>query len=300
MDLPKMRQVIAIHRFGSFAKAAEALGMSQPSLSRSIARLEDELKIRIFDRSATGSALTPIGEQVLERLQRVVADADDLMRDASLFAGGEAGQVRIGISTALRGPFLQDFMLRAAQAHPNLRLHAEINSRGAMLPQLASRDLDLIFGVAQAREAADGAVVSTKLSELDFVAVAGTGHPLASQRGVAFSEFARHRYAGPAAPLVAAFFGVSPDELAPFYTANDYDALTPLVAANLATLIAPRHVVRPLVEAGRLVVLDLAWAIELDLVAVTTRAAADAPVVRKLIGYARAVVEALEARPMAA
>src|ERR1700743_369045 len=106
-----MRQVIAIHRHGSFAKAAEALGMSQPSLSRSISRLEGEVNIKIFERSASGSALTPVGELLMARLQRVVADTEALMRDATLFAGGEGGVVRIGISSALRGPFVQNFML---------------------------------------------------------------------------------------------------------------------------------------------------------------------------------------------
>jgi DNA-binding transcriptional LysR family regulator len=301
MDLPKMRQVIAIHRLGSFAKAAEALGMSQPALSRSISRLEDELNIRIFERSASGSSLTPVGELMLDRLQRVVADTEGLMRDATLFAGGESGMARIGISTALRGPFVQDFILRAAQAHPNLRLHVEINSRAALVAQLAERDLDLLFAVASPREPDDPALAATKLSDLDFVGVAAASHPLAGRRKISFAEFARHRYAGPlASSLLNTFFDGSPGELAPFYSANDYDAMLPLVIAGLATVVAPRHVVRALLKAGRLVELDVVWHIDLKLVALATRAAADAPIIRKLIAHAHAVVAALEARPLAA
>jgi DNA-binding transcriptional LysR family regulator len=300
MDLPKMRQVIAIHRHGSFAKAAETLGMSQPSLSRSISRLEDELKIKIFERTASGSALTPVGELLMARLQRVVADTEALMRDATLFAGGEGGVVRIGISSALRGPFVQDFMLRAADAHPNLRIHLEINNRMALAPQLASRDLDLIFVVASSREQLDPATPASRLSDLDFVVAASPGHPLAGRCAIPFAEFLRHRYAGPVAPLVTTFFDVSAEDLVPFYSSNDYEGLLPLATAGLATIIAPRHCVRPLLDDGRLVTLDVTWVIDLVLLALSTRAAAGAPVIRKLIDHARQVVAALETQGPAA
>ena len=58
---------------GSFAKAAAALNMAQPALSKSIARIEDELRLTIFTRSSTGSELTPMGEMIAERAERVMA-----------------------------------------------------------------------------------------------------------------------------------------------------------------------------------------------------------------------------------
>ena len=91
MDIRSLQQVIAVRKHGSFAKAADALGVSQPNLSKSIARLEDELKLKIFDRTARGSALTPIGELIVERADAVIAETRDLARDAALLAGGETG-----------------------------------------------------------------------------------------------------------------------------------------------------------------------------------------------------------------
>ena len=75
LDIRDMRQILAITQYGSFAKAAEALGVAQPSLSKSIARLEDKLKVKLFDRSALGSALTPIGELIVERAARIVTES---------------------------------------------------------------------------------------------------------------------------------------------------------------------------------------------------------------------------------
>jgi DNA-binding transcriptional LysR family regulator len=293
MDLPKMRQVVAIHRFGSFAKAADALGMSQPSLSRSISRLEDELKIKIFDRTAAGSALTPVGEMVIERLERVLSDTEDLIRDATLMAGGESGFVRIGVTSALRGPFVRDFMLKLVSAHPNLRVHTELNNRVALIPLVQARELDVVLTLE--REAVeDASLVVTKVADLDFLALAGPTHPLAGRRAVSFQEFARHRYAGPSVALVRQFFNVTGDDLAPFYTSNDHQTLFPLVQAGLATMVAPACLVRPMIDAGQLVALDVDWPIDLDLVAVTTRASATAPIIAKIIDYAREVAALLE------
>ncbi len=80
MDIRSLQQVIAVRKHGSFAKAADALGVSQPNLSKSVARLEDELKLKIFDRTAKGSVLTPVGELIVERADAVIAETRDLRR----------------------------------------------------------------------------------------------------------------------------------------------------------------------------------------------------------------------------
>src|SRR6478735_1739619 len=128
MDIRSLQQVIAVRKHGSFAKAADALGVSQPNLSKSIARLEDELKLKLFDRTAKGSVLTPIGEMIIERADAVIAETRDLTRDAALLAGGKTGIIRIGCTPALQAPLLAPLVHRVAQQHPHLRIHAEVAS----------------------------------------------------------------------------------------------------------------------------------------------------------------------------
>ena len=125
MDIRSLQQVIAIRKHGSFTKAAAALGVSQPNLSNSVARLEDELKLQIFDRTAKGSALTPIGEMILARADAVIAETRDLARDAALLAGGETGSVRIGGGPALMTPLMTPLMHGLARGHPGLQIHGE-------------------------------------------------------------------------------------------------------------------------------------------------------------------------------
>src|SRR3954468_21319354 len=145
MDIRSLQQVIAVTKYGSFAKAAEALGVSQPNLSKSVARLEDELKLKLFDRTAKGSSLTPIGELIIERADAVIAETRDLARDAALLAGGETGVVRLGGTTSLMAPLMTPLMQQVAQRHPNLRVHAEVAASTRLLPLLDARELDVVF-----------------------------------------------------------------------------------------------------------------------------------------------------------
>ena len=84
-----MRQVASIARLGSFGKAAQELGISQPTLSKSIARLEDELRFKLFDRTGWRAQLTPMGEFIVERANRVILEARRFERDIDLFGLGE-------------------------------------------------------------------------------------------------------------------------------------------------------------------------------------------------------------------
>jgi DNA-binding transcriptional LysR family regulator len=295
MDISKMRQILAIRQHGSFAKAADALGMAQPSLSKSIARLEDELKVRIFDRSASGSELTPIGEVIIERAARVIAETEDIVRDAALIAGGDAGLVRVGVGGGLTGRFLQRFQVAVVEAHPNLKLHIEVAPWTNLLAALAARELDIVV-CAFSPEAQDPRFVLTEVATCKGVAVASPDHPLARHARIDLDEFSHHKAAGaPGGFRNSIVLRAAERETLNFYTTNSYDAVMPIVVAGHATLLAPELVVQPLIEAGALVRLNFKVDFEVSFVAVTTRAANYSPILNKIVRQARLVGQALEA-----
>ena len=97
-QLPTLRQLqflIALAEHGSFSRAAEAVFVTQPTLSAAIKELEMTLGTVLVERGARGAVLTPAGEAVLERARRVMAEAEDLVIAAQ--AAGEP----------LTGPFKQ-------------------------------------------------------------------------------------------------------------------------------------------------------------------------------------------------
>jgi DNA-binding transcriptional LysR family regulator len=294
MDVRGLRQVVAIRQHGSFAKAAEALGLSQPSLSKSIARLEDELKLKIFDRSSQGSVLTPIGELIVERAERVIHETRDLVRDAALLAGGEAGGVRIGCTTSLQNAFLQPLVLRIAREHPKLRIHAELAASERLLPLLDARELDLVFSARPPPEGVASAYFVEPLLAAPAIFVASPTHPLAREPNISIERLSQFKCGGSHSPRSAnsSLLGLESDNL-DMYTASHYDILLPIVLAGEAVLLAPSFIVQKYLESGELVVLDVQWRLDVIFHAITTRAASFSPMLRKVCGYAHEVGDTL-------
>jgi DNA-binding transcriptional LysR family regulator len=294
LDVGKLRQILAVRRHGSFARAAEALGIAQPSLSKSIARLEDELGVRIFARSATGSELTPVGELIAERGARVIAETEELIRDVALISGGEAGAVRIGIGAAVGNEFLPRFTVAVAVNHPNLRVHLEVSHRDRMIAMLSARELDIVI-CALGPESDDRRFVFSEILNFRGIAVASPSHPLAGKTGITVAELAKYKGAGTTGSFNnAAILGADKEELLSFYTTSHYDAVLPIVERGGATLLAPDFVVEPYLKSGRLVRLDIDRQIVVSMAAITTRAASHSPVLSSIIGHARAVGERLK------
>ena len=289
MDIRSLRQVIAIRKYGSFAKAADALGVSQPNLSKSVARLEDELKLKLFDRTAKGSVLTPIGELIVERADAVIAETRDLARDAALLAGGETGIVRIGCTTALMTPLVTPLVQRVVQRHPGLRVHAEVAASARLLPLLEARELDVVFSGQAPGAAATAYAVETML-DVPAVFVASPSHPLANEGEISIERLAQFKCGGSQSPRssIAGVLAFESENLG-WYSASHYEILLPLVLSGDIALLAPTFVVQPYLEAREVVILDLQGRHEAKVQFAATRAASFSPIVREVRDHARAI-----------
>ena len=286
MDIRHLRQILAVRDHGSFAKAAEALHVAQPALSKSVAKIERELGVTIFTRTSTGSELTAMGEMIADRAERLMAATEDLARDAALVAGGDAGAVRLGVGTLLKDTLLPRLLLRIVEAHPRLHLQIELGAANRLLPLVQSRELDLALCVGDA-PGSPLAYVEAIRAELIFVAA--PAHPLASERSISIARLAEFPCAGPSVPgyAISALLA-QPSAVGGLaaYTANDFDALMPLVLAGHAMLITPSFYVQEALRSGDLVRLDVAWSAVEGFGCYTTQAARLSPILAKITGYA--------------
>ncbi|MDV3130019.1 LysR family transcriptional regulator [Mycobacterium sp. 21AC1] len=119
LELRHLRCLVAISDHGGFTGAAAALGVSQPAVSRGLAALERELGVRLLRRTSREVVPTAAGERVLARARRLLAEADDLVRDAR----GGIGRLRIGHAWAAMGAHTVEFQRRWAAGHPDIDLH---------------------------------------------------------------------------------------------------------------------------------------------------------------------------------
>ncbi|HSU08026.1 MAG TPA: LysR family transcriptional regulator [Pseudonocardia sp.] len=119
VELRHLRVLATIVDASGFTGAAAELGLSQPAVSRTLAALEDALGVRLLRRTSRELVLTAAGERVLARARRVLAEVDDLVREAR----GGHGRIRIGHAWAAMGEHTVEFQRRWAARRPEVALH---------------------------------------------------------------------------------------------------------------------------------------------------------------------------------
>lgn len=292
MDVRHMRQVLAIHRHGSFVKAADDVGVAQPTLSKSISRLEDELGIKLFDRSGSGAKVTPMGALLVGRAETIIAEAERLARDIELVAAGQIGEARIGIGPAMRR-FLPGFAEAMTRRWPSLRLHLNVDMRDRLLADLKAGALDMVITARTLEFGSD--YVDTEILREPVLAVASPDHPLARLDHISVEEFLRYPNAGASEPSMltaagaeGAGSGARQDSLV---VCNDDTTLKRLASRGLVTLLVNQHLVQDELDSGELLRLPLQWHMTITFVAVMSRATSYSPIFQEIVELARRITE---------
>ncbi|MEM6577680.1 MAG: hydrogen peroxide-inducible genes activator [Pseudomonadota bacterium] len=122
VTLRQLRYFIALTETGNFRKAADREGISQPSLSQQIARLEETLGISLIERGKRGAILTPGARVVLEHARKIMDEVAALQVGATAARDGIGGTLRLGSSPTLGPYFLPYLTRRLHQAYPELKL----------------------------------------------------------------------------------------------------------------------------------------------------------------------------------
>src|SRR5688572_29592949 len=181
---PSVRQLeclVATAKHLNFRAAAKDCHISQPALSGQIARLEEALGVTLFERNRRRVLLTPVGEAVVERAKKLLADIDDVGALAQGHAKPLGGQLRLGVIPTI-APFLMPRALPLIRrACPDLEVLLREEQTARSLELLAEGKLDLVL---LALEADLGEVTSLPLFRDPFVFAAAVGHPLSHRKSV--------------------------------------------------------------------------------------------------------------------
>ena len=181
MTLVQLKHLIALADCASFSKAAQAVFLTQPALSRSIGALESELAMTLVDRIGRRLELTAHGRDVLARARQIVADADELAGAARRAATGDSGTLRIGMGSGAGAMLMTPLLLRAAQAHPRLKVDITRSNTELLVRSLRERTLDAIVVDARSlRPAPD--LHAEFVHEMHGAFLVRRGHPLLKAR----------------------------------------------------------------------------------------------------------------------
>lgn len=178
MTLAQLRYVVAVDRHRHFTNAARECGVSQPTLSMQLRKLEKELGVQIFHRGRQRVRPTDIGRQIIRKARGILEDADRLRAVAARVDGEVAGELRLGVIPTV-GPFVLPRCLPALVArHPELRVVVEELKTSELLSALREERLDAAL-LATPSDLAD--LPHEPLFEEPFVAYLSPDHALATR-----------------------------------------------------------------------------------------------------------------------
>ena len=188
MDLRHLEYLVAVVREEHFGRAARSCGVSQPTLSSGIRRLESDVGFPIVRRSQRYEGLTPEGEKVLEWARRILADVGGLDAELGALRGGLSGQLRIGaIPTSL--PCVSLLTTPLSQSHPGISVTVQsLNSRQI---ERGLHDFELELGVTYLDSEPLTGVRALTLYEENYVLLTGAHGPFARRESVRWAEAAR-------------------------------------------------------------------------------------------------------------
>ncbi|MDZ4689993.1 hydrogen peroxide-inducible genes activator [Terricaulis sp.] len=180
-SMPTLRQLqflIALRAEGSFVGAAEAVGVTQPTLSAGIKDLETILGAVLVERGRAGAVLTPAGEEAVDRAARAMSEVEEMVRAVQAAGVPLSGTFKLGAIPTI-APFLLPRALPVLKKkYPNLRLQMREDLTSRLVDALRMRTLDAAI-IALPYEASG--VSTMAIAEDEFLLLTPDDHPLAKR-----------------------------------------------------------------------------------------------------------------------
>ncbi len=156
MTITQLHYLIAVAEHQNFTVAAEKSFVTQPTLSMQVAKLEEELNIKLFDRSSKPIKLTAVGEKIVEQARRVVIEAERIKDIVSVEKGYVGGPYNLGIIPTVMPTLLPMFLAIFIKKYPKVKL---------IIKEMTTEEI-----VVQLREGKlDGAIAATPLGQEDII-----------------------------------------------------------------------------------------------------------------------------------
>jgi DNA-binding transcriptional LysR family regulator len=191
MDVRQLRNVLAIFENGSIGKAAETLRVSQPALTKSLRRLEDELQVKLFDRTSRGMTPTVYGECLRSHAQALSSGIRHLRDNLQSLKSGLTGIVEVGAPPIVAPEVFPSAIAELTKERPNLLVRVATELSPALIQQVQNGRLD--FAVTfTADEAAPAGCLRRFLFNDRLVIAARAQHPITRSTHVSVREAAKY------------------------------------------------------------------------------------------------------------
>ncbi|WP_211177070.1 LysR family transcriptional regulator [Pseudonocardia acidicola] len=239
---PRLRQFVAVARTEHVTRAADDIGVPQPTLSRGIARLEAELGIALFVRSGRTLHLTPAGRAFLRHAERALAELEAGARELVGDIDAEHGRVALGFLHTLGSEAVPRLLREFRAEHPGIRIDLAQGGHAVLLDRLRGGEVDLCLTSPLPDE--PGLAVAT-MHEQELRLAVPAEHPLAERRsGLRLADAAGAQFVGflpgfGLRSIVEAWCREAGFEPRFAFEGEDVETLRGLVGAGLGVALLP-------------------------------------------------------------
>jgi DNA-binding transcriptional LysR family regulator len=254
LDSRRLRVLCEVARHGSFSAAAEALGYTQPAVSRQIAALEAEVGAVLVRRVPQGAVLTDAGRLLSERGAAVLSYLQDMEEELRALLGLEGGTLRLATFASAAGSIVPRAVALFRDSHPEVELTVEMYDPTESIPRLRAGEFDLALshdprGDLERRDQADDLDVVQLFEDPMYVAMP-SGHALCDASGLSMADFSAEPWmlaTGRTCPDARLFMRACHDagfEPRVAFQNDDYGAILGFVAAGVGVALVPDMVTR--------------------------------------------------------
>jgi DNA-binding transcriptional LysR family regulator len=249
LDVKRLTVLREVARRGSFSRAADALGYTQPAVSRQIALLERETGATLVERRAGGVRLTDAGELLVGHAEAVLGRLKDAEAELNELLGMESGRLRMSTLTSAAATIMPLAIAEFRKRLPRVELSVSMVDPASVLPLLRAGELDLALCNDPAHSAlAD--IDSVRLFDEPMLIALPEEHPLAQREHLALTDLASERWmlgttvsCPDACGFIRACHAAGFEPQIAFHN-DDYTAILGFVAAGVGVAPVPEMVAR--------------------------------------------------------
>jgi DNA-binding transcriptional LysR family regulator len=183
--------VLALDKYRNFARAAEAIGITQPALTRSIQSVEEAIGARVFDRDRKQVEPTAVGSRLIEQAANLLSAARNLEQEVQRVINLEGGQLYVGA-----GPYPAEISVgiavgRMVRRHPQIRIDVLTGDWPELTKRILAGELDVAIAETSLAQADDRLVIEQLPPHQAFY-FCRSGHALASQAKLTIDDIRRY------------------------------------------------------------------------------------------------------------
>ena len=147
MTLQQMEYIVALNKYRHFVLAAESCHITQPTLSAMIQKLEDELEVKIFDRSNKSVTPTQIGIKIIQQAQTIINEIQRVKEVIADETGTMKGTLKIGIVPTVAPYIVPDFIYEFRQAFPEVNLYIDEMKSRVVMEEVRMGNIDAAIAI---------------------------------------------------------------------------------------------------------------------------------------------------------